>query len=93
MFASIRQYTSSNPDEVIRRVEEGFIPIISQTPGFIAYYVVDSGGGALTTVSVFESQAGAEESVRLAADYVSQNLAGLFDGPPAVTAGDVRAHR
>jgi hypothetical protein len=93
MFASIRHYTSSNPDEVVRRVEEGFIPIISQTLGFIAYYVVDGGGGALATVSVFDSQAGADESTRLAADWVSQNLAGLFDGPPAVTAGEVRAHR
>ena len=93
MFASIRYYTSSNVDEVVRRVEEGFIPIISQTPGFVAYYVVDGGGGTLTSVSVFESQAGADESTRLAADWVKENLAGLFDGPPTVAAGEVRAYR
>lgn len=93
MFASIRQYGSSDPDEVVRRVEDGFIPIISQTPGFIAYYVLDCGNNTLVSVSVFDSQAGADESTRLAADWVRENLAGLFDGPPAVTSGEVRAYR
>ena len=93
MFASIRHYNTGDVEEVVKRVEEGFIPIISQTPGFVAYYVLDGGAGTLVSVSVFESQAGAEESTRLAADWVKENLAGLFDGPPSVTAGEVRAYR
>ena len=45
-YASIRRYDGvSDVDEVIRRVEEGFVPILSGTPGFIAYYAIDQGDG------------------------------------------------
>ena len=37
-------------------------------------------------------QAGADESTRRAADWVQQNLAGFFVGPPTVTTGSVWLH-
>jgi hypothetical protein len=79
-------------DEVMRQVNEGFIPIIKDADGFLAYYALNAGAGEIATVSVFEDQAGAEESVRMAADWVRQNLAALLPDPPEVTAGDVEAH-
>jgi hypothetical protein len=78
-------------DEVNRQVNEGFIPIIKDADGFLAYYVVDAGAGEIATVSVFEDQAGAEESVRMAADFIRQNLAALLPNPPEITAGEVVA--
>ncbi len=57
----------------------------------MAYYVVDAGAGEIATVSVFEDQAGAEESVRMAADFIRQNLAALLPNPPEITAGEVVA--
>ena len=91
MYASIRKYKSSNTAETIKRVNEGFVPIISQARGFVAYYLVDGGGGSLASVSLFETQAGADESNRLAADWVKANLAALTAGPPEITAGEVAA--
>jgi hypothetical protein len=44
------------------------------------------------SISVFADQAGAEESTRRAADWVQQNLAGFFAGPPTVTTGSVWLH-
>jgi hypothetical protein len=93
MHVAIRRYQMdpASFDEVNRQVNEGFIPIIKDADGFLAYYVVDAGAGEIATVSVFEDQAGAEESVRMAADFIRQNLAALLPNPPEITAGEVVA--
>ena len=42
MFAAIRYYRT-DPDSiesVVRRVREGFVPIIKATPGFVSYFVL-----------------------------------------------------
>ena len=94
MHAAIRQYQvdPGSVDEIIRGVNEGFLPIIKDVYGFQAYYALDAGGGRLATVSVFEDRAGAEESTRLAADYIRQNMASLFPNPPEVLQGEVVVH-
>jgi hypothetical protein len=60
-------------------------------PGFVAYYWVNAGGGVMVSTSVFQDQAGEEESTKRAADFVTANLASLLPNPPQVTAGEVVA--
>ncbi|MBP2055602.1 quinol monooxygenase YgiN [Streptomyces griseochromogenes] len=72
-------------------MDEGFVPLLRQVPGFVAYYWVDSGDGVMVSTSVFEDQAGAEESNRRAVDFVRDNLAPLLPNPPQVMAGQVVA--
>jgi hypothetical protein len=43
-------------------------------------------------VSVFEDQAGAEESTRMAGNYVKDNLVSLMPHPLEITAGEVSIH-
>ena len=96
MYVAIRRYQLEDPDsvgEVLGRVHEGFIPIIKGAPGFLTYYVLDSGDGAVTSVSVFEDQSAAEESNRKAADWVGQNLASMLPNPLEIVAGEVGATR
>jgi hypothetical protein len=94
MYATVRRYEGvTDPSETGRRVNEGFVPLISQIPGFVAYYWVDAGGGVMISTSVFQDQSGAEESNRRAADYVRQNLAPLLPKPPQITAGEVVAYK
>lgn len=96
MYASVRRYDGVDPrsvEEIVRRVEEGFVPIISKAPGFIAYYAVNVGEGVTASISIFEDQAGLEESNRMAADWVKENLASLLPNPPEITAGEVLAHK
>jgi hypothetical protein len=96
MYASIRRYNITNAEtveEITRRVKEGFVPIISQTPGFIAYTIVDAGEGVVASITVFGDQAGAEESNRRAAEWVKQNMAQVVSGPPQITAGQVTLHK
>ncbi|MGA7880981.1 MAG: hypothetical protein WCD63_08940 [Terrimicrobiaceae bacterium] len=94
MYATVRRYEGvSNPTEAAQRVNEGFVPLISQIPGFVAYYWVDAGGGVMISTSVFQDQASAEQSNRSAADYVRQNLVSVLPNPPQITAGDVVAYK
>src|SRR5919201_454768 len=92
MYATVRRYEGvTDPQETGRRVKEGFVPLISQIPGFVAYYWIDAGGGVMVSTSIFEDQAGEEESNRRAADYVREHLARLLPNPPQITAGEVVA--
>jgi hypothetical protein len=66
MYATVRRYEGVvDPSEAARRVNEGFLQIISEIPGFAAYYWVDAGGGVMVSTSVFQDQASAEESNKL----------------------------
>ena len=92
-YATVRRYEGvTDPTEAGRRVAEGFIPIVSGIPGFVAYYWVDAGNGVMVSTSVFRDAAGAERSNVAAADWVRDNLAPLLPNPPQITAGQVVAH-
>ncbi len=92
MYVAVRLYKvkAGSMDEIVRIAQEGFVPLIRQAPEFVAYYGVVTGKDSVFTVSIFQDQAGADESTRLAADFVRQNLAELVEGPPELHAGEVR---
>ena len=95
MYASVR-IAKAKPGmmaETIKKVNEGFVPIISQVPGFVTYYLVDIGNDQAVTVSVFNDKAGAEESGRRAQAWVTENLAPLMAGPLEVMVGEVAVHK
>jgi hypothetical protein len=93
MWATVRRYEGiTNPDEAAKRVREGFVPLISEHRGFVAYYWVDdSDEGVMFSTSVFEDQADEEESNAMAAEWVKANIAELLPNPPVITAGHVVA--
>jgi hypothetical protein len=94
MYAVVRRYEDvTDPKEVARQVEEHFLPIISEMPGFVAYYVVDAGDGVMVSTTVFEHQAAEEESSWRAGQFVAEHIAPLSPNPPLITAGDVVAHK
>lgn len=95
MYASIRRYKLkvNNVKDFTRQVNEGFVPIIARTPGFVAYYGVDGGGGSWASVTIFQTKAGAEDSNRQAADFVKKNLAAFVESGPDTVAGDLVAEK
>jgi hypothetical protein len=94
MYVTVRRYEGvTDPAEAGRQVNEGFLAIISKVPGFVAYYLVDAGGGVAISTSIFENQTGAEESNKRAADYAREKMASLLPKPPQITAGEVLAHK
>ena len=92
-YLVIRRYRlkpGASFDELVRRVESGFVPLIEAVPGFVEYMLVDVGEGELLSVSVFADQAGAEASTAAAADWAPKNLAELSELPAyEVIAGSV----
>ncbi|MFD4227431.1 hypothetical protein [Streptomyces sp. NPDC058545] len=93
MYAVVRRYEGvTDPAEAGRQVNEGFLPLLRQVQGFVAYYWVDAGGGVMVSMSVFQDSAGAEESTDRAGDFVRDRLAALLPNPPQVTAGEVVTH-
>ena len=95
MFAAIRRYHTDpdSVDEVARRVNEEFVDIVSDMPGFVAYFVLNAGQGEIGSVSVFEDQQSAEESNTRAEEWVRQNLGDLLPSPPDYAAGEVVAYK
>ncbi len=94
MFAVIRHYRFNPKDgaEIDRRIREEFVPIVKSARGFVRYYWLDTGDGEGASVGVFKDKAGAEESVRLAADYVKEHLSKLLTQKPEIIEGPIKAH-
>ncbi len=93
MFTSIRRYEGLSPgtiEEITKLVKEEFVPIVSAGAGFIGYHLVDAGNGVMVTISLFETEAAAEESNKAAASWVKETLSGLLPNSPQITAGEVR---
>ena len=95
MHISIRRYKTDSPKEISKSVNEGFFPLITKVAGFVAYYGVETGEDSWTSISVFETPAGAEESNRVAAEFVKDNpnVERLLKSKAEIIAGSVGAHK
>ena len=94
MFGVVRHYhfDKKNSVEIDRVIREGFVPLIKKAKGFVRYYWIDTGEGEGASFGVFTDKAGADESVRLAADFVKAKMANLLTQKPEVIEGPIKAH-
>ena len=94
MYAAIRQGKARTgmAEELSVRIKEGAIPIISDVPGFQAYYVVYAPDDTVTAISIFDNVEAAEESNRRALVWIEQNVEPLLAGPITAVAGPVIVH-
>ena len=94
MYVAVRRYEGvTDPQKVGQVAQEGFVPIISEMPGFVAYYLVDAGDGVMVSTSIFEHKDAEEQSTFLAGEFVAEHLATLLPNPPQITAGEVLAYK
>ena len=94
MYVAVRRFEGvTDPQKVGQVAQEGFVPIISEMPGFVAYYMVDAGDGVLVTTSVFEHKDAEEQSTFRAGEFVAEHLAPLLPNPPQISEGEVVAHK
>ena len=94
MYVAVRRYDGvSDSQKVAQLVQEDYMPVISEMPGFVAYYCVDAGDGVMVSTSVFEHKDAEEQSTFMAGEFVAKDLGHLAPNPPQVTAGEVVAYR
>ncbi len=90
MYVAVRRYEGvTDPQKVAQAGEEGFVPVISEMPGFVAHYLVDAGDGVMVAVSVFEHKDAEEQSTFRAGQFVQERMAPMIPNAPQVTAGEV----
>jgi heme-degrading monooxygenase HmoA len=89
MYATVRSYTTGSEfgDALVEHAEE-LRPTLTEIVGFRAYYLVRTADGVVS-VSVYDDEAGAEESTRVARAWVAENLPDLEVSPPQVQTGEV----
>ena len=94
MYIAARRYEGVSDSQKVRQlVDEGFVPIISEMPGFVAFYWVDAGDGVVASTSVYEHKHAEEQSNIEAREFVQEHLAPLMPNPPQVTAGEVGVYK
>jgi hypothetical protein len=94
MYVAVRRYEGVNDSQKVGQlVEEDYVPIISEMPGFVAYYCVDAGDGVMVSISFFEHKAAEEESTFRAGEFVAEDLGPLSPNPPQVTAGELVVYK
>jgi len=90
MHAVVRRYTS--PPHVLAAARPKLADLertMRGTPGFVAYYFLETDEG-IATVTITDDEAGTAESMGRAAEWVRQNLASPAElGSPEVTRGTV----
>ena len=95
MHATVRRYEGvdeTRREELTTKVNENLIPRLSKLPGFNGYYLIEAGSGVMTSVSLFDTSAHAEESTQLAAKWVQDELlTAVLPNPPKITFGEVVA--
>jgi hypothetical protein len=87
MHAVIRKYTGS--PTVVDEARPKFAHLeqtMRGTPGFVAYYLMETADG-LATVTITEDERGTTESMGRAADWVKQNMPNSTLGAPEVIKG------
>ena len=77
MYAAIRRYRvdSESCSEVVKLILERFVPLIKESQGLLAYYVLDAEVGVIATITICEDKEKVEESSRVATEWLKQYLA------------------
>jgi hypothetical protein len=91
MHAVIRNYSGAGARQLFDLLQERKADVeaeIRKVAGLVSYTLMRSGDGGIS-VTVCQDKAGADESVRVARDWVQKNAQGIGANPPAVAEGSV----
>ncbi len=97
MHATIRRYEAideTRTSELVKKAEDSLLPRLSELPGFNGYYLIEAGNGVISSVGFFDSAEHAEESIRVASNWVrEENFETALPNPPKITSGPVVVHK
>jgi hypothetical protein len=97
MHATVRRYEGvdqNRTDELTKKVDETLLPRLSKLPGFEGYYLIEAGNGVMSSIGLFTTASQADESTRVAANWVrEEKLETALPNPPKITDGEVIVHK
>ena len=95
MHISVRRYRlgAGTLAGLSARVDEGFAPLISEAPDFVAYHLLDAGGGEVVSIRIFGDPEGLRRSDELTDEWVRENLREFRLKPVQAHEGDVLVSR
>lgn len=91
MHTVIREYSGKGAKElfdILERRRSEVENVIRPVHGFVSYTLARTGNGGFS-VTVCEDKAGADESMRVAHDWIAKNAATTGVGAPKVVEGTV----
>ena len=94
MYATVRRakFRPGSLDEVVQRVKDTFVPSVTTMPGFVDFYLVRLEDDVVSTLSIFETQAEAQEANTFFTDWAKRELTSFLQGPPELAVGEVAVH-
>ena len=97
MVISIRRYRAAPAlvDELVRRGEEIFFPLVSTVSGFVACHIVDAGDDIMATVTICSDEQGLAEANQRAEEYARIYLADIAPklSEPEILVGEIRSSK
>ena len=91
MHAVVRNYSGAGAKQLIDVLEQHKADVeatLRKVPGLLSYTLLHSGEGGLS-VTVCKDKAGADESLRVARDWIQNNASNMHANPPVVSEGSV----
>ena len=93
MHVTIRKYEGidqNRKEELTQKVGDSLLPRLSKTDGFRGYFLMETKEGVMSSIGFFDTLAQAEESSRVAADWVrEEKLDTVLPNAPKVTGGEI----
>jgi excisionase family DNA binding protein len=74
------QIDSDLCSEAIEQVLERFVPLIKESQGLLAYYVLDAGDRVIASITICEDKEKAEKISTVATEFLKQYLASTIVG-------------
>jgi hypothetical protein len=91
MFTIVRKFTLTrgSAEVVARRVQDSFVPLLRDLPGFREYILFEGGPDVLVSIRMFDSADEALASNEIAANWIRNNVLEFTKGMPEIMAGNV----
>ena len=91
MHAVVRNYSGAGAKQLFDLLEQRKAEVeavIRKVPGLVSYTMLRNGDGGIS-VTVCKDKAGADESLKVAREWIQKNASNIHASPPAVLEGSV----
>ncbi len=94
MFSTARRYEGvKDPEAATKKVQDVFVPLISALPGFIEYFWIDLGDGAMMSITIFKTLSEAIAANRKSRSWVEDHLSSVLSSSVRIEAGPIVVYK